>query len=47
MDAQPWQGDTRPDTVGFIGLGNLGTPIAERLLAAGTPLIVHECGSRR
>ena len=42
MDAQPWQGDTRSDTVGFIGLGNLGTPIAERLLAAGTPLIVHD-----
>jgi 3-hydroxyisobutyrate dehydrogenase len=38
MNAQPG----RTDTVGFVGLGNLGTPIAERLLAAGTPLVVHD-----
>lgn len=38
MDAQRG----RRDAVGFIGLGNLGTPIAERLLAAGTSLMVHD-----
>src|SRR5689334_25045299 len=42
MDAQPERIDSRLDTVGFIGLGNLGAPIAERLLAAGVPLIVHD-----
>jgi 3-hydroxyisobutyrate dehydrogenase len=38
MDAQPG----RTDTVGFIGLGNLGTPIAERLVAANVALMVHD-----
>lgn len=42
MDAQPGRSDARLNTVGFIGLGNLGTPIAERLLDSGTPLIVHD-----
>jgi 3-hydroxyisobutyrate dehydrogenase-like beta-hydroxyacid dehydrogenase len=27
--------------IGFIGLGNLGTPIAENLLASGHPLFVY------
>jgi 3-hydroxyisobutyrate dehydrogenase len=31
--------DTR-SPIGYIGLGNMGMPIAERLLAAGTPLLV-------
>ena len=38
MDAQPG----RSDTVGLIGLGNLGAPIGEQLLAAGTALMVHD-----
>jgi len=29
------------DTVGFIGLGNLGLPVATNLLDAGYPLLVH------
>ena len=32
--------DPRP-TVGLIGLGNMGTAIAERLLDAGYPLVVN------
>jgi 3-hydroxyisobutyrate dehydrogenase-like beta-hydroxyacid dehydrogenase len=32
--------DLRP-TVGLVGLGNMGTAIAERLLAAGYPLVVN------
>ncbi len=28
--------------VGFIGLGNMGQPMAERILAAGFPLAVHD-----
>ena len=32
--------DPRP-TVGLVGLGNMGTAIAERLLAAGFPLVVN------
>lgn len=30
------------DRVGFIGLGRMGGAMAERLLAAGVPLIVHD-----
>lgn len=30
-----------PETIGFIGLGNLGRPIAANLLAAGYELLVH------
>ena len=30
-----------PDTVGFIGLGLMGRPMAANLIAAGFPLIVH------
>ena len=29
-------------TVGFIGLGNMGSPMAQRLLAAAVPLVVHD-----
>jgi 3-hydroxyisobutyrate dehydrogenase len=32
--------DTKP-TTGWIGLGNMGTPMARRLLAAGYPLTVY------
>jgi 3-hydroxyisobutyrate dehydrogenase-like beta-hydroxyacid dehydrogenase len=31
--------DTR---IGFIGLGNMGRPMAARLIAAGFPLVVHD-----
>jgi 3-hydroxyisobutyrate dehydrogenase-like beta-hydroxyacid dehydrogenase len=33
--------ETLPPRVGFIGLGQIGAPIAERLRAAGYPLVVH------
>src|SRR5215210_6983856 len=29
------------ETVGFIGLGLMGRPMAKNLLAAGFPLVVH------
>src|SRR3989440_11056921 len=32
---------TMPDTIGFIGLGIMGRPMAHNLLKAGFPLIVH------
>ena len=31
-----------PDTIGFIGLGNMGTPMATRLAEAGYGLVVHD-----
>jgi len=33
--------DTARPTVGFVGLGAMGLPMAQRLLAAGFPLVVH------
>jgi 3-hydroxyisobutyrate dehydrogenase-like beta-hydroxyacid dehydrogenase len=30
------------DTIGFIGLGNMGTPMATRLVDAGYKLVVHD-----
>ena len=30
-----------PDTIGFIGLGIMGKPMAHNLLKAGFPLVVH------
>jgi 3-hydroxyisobutyrate dehydrogenase-like beta-hydroxyacid dehydrogenase len=33
--------ESAPSRVGFIGLGQMGLPIAERLRAAGDPLVVH------
>ena len=30
------------ETIGFIGLGNMGAPMARRLLEAGHPLVVHD-----
>ena len=30
-----------PDTIGFIGLGIMGRPMAHNLLRAGFPLVVH------
>src|SRR5713226_9369040 len=32
---------TMPDTIGFIGLGIMGRPMAHNLLKAGFPLVVH------
>ncbi len=32
---------TTPEVIGFVGLGLMGAPIAERLRAAGHPLVVH------
>ena len=29
-------------TIGFIGLGIMGKPMAKNLLAAGYPLVVHD-----
>jgi 3-hydroxyisobutyrate dehydrogenase-like beta-hydroxyacid dehydrogenase len=34
-------GESVPLRIGFVGLGQMGTPIAERLRAAGYPLVVH------
>ena len=28
--------------VGFIGLGNIGTPMAQQIASAGFPLVVHD-----
>ena len=28
--------------VGFIGLGNIGTPMAQQIARAGFPLVVHD-----
>jgi predicted dinucleotide-binding enzyme len=36
-----------PDTVGFIGLGNMGGPLALNLARAGFPLVVHGIDSVR
>jgi 3-hydroxyisobutyrate dehydrogenase-like beta-hydroxyacid dehydrogenase len=33
--------ETVPPRTGFVGLGQMGAPIAERLRAAGYPLVVH------
>ena len=30
------------ETIGFVGLGNMGAPMAHRLLEAGHPLVVHD-----
>src|SRR5712691_9866121 len=32
---------TMPDTIGFIGLGIMGKPMAHNLLKAGFPMVVH------
>ena len=31
-----------PEPVGFIGIGNMGLPMAEKLVDGGYPLIVHD-----
>jgi 3-hydroxyisobutyrate dehydrogenase len=31
-----------PDTVGFIGLGTMGGPMAANLAKAGVPLVVYD-----
>ena len=36
----PSSSDSRP-TVGFIGLGNMGAPVADRIVDAGYPLVVY------
>src|SRR5947209_5356855 len=35
-----WRGVTMPDTIGFIGLGIMGRPMAHNLLKASFPLVV-------
>ena len=30
-----------PETIGFIGLGVMGAPMARNLIEAGHPLVVH------
>jgi len=34
-----------PDTVGFIGLGTMGGPMAANLAKAGVPLVVHDASA--
>jgi 3-hydroxyisobutyrate dehydrogenase-like beta-hydroxyacid dehydrogenase len=34
-------------TVGFVGLGNMGGPMARNLLRAGIPLVVHDIDPRK
>src|SRR6266481_2917992 len=36
------EGRVSVETIGFIGLGNMGAPMAGRLLTAGYPLVVHD-----
>jgi 3-hydroxyisobutyrate dehydrogenase-like beta-hydroxyacid dehydrogenase len=38
---------TRIETVGFIGLGMMGSPMAENILKAGFPLVVHDIDPQR
>ncbi len=33
-----------PETIGFIGLGLMGKPMAANLLKAGYPVVVHSRG---
>ena len=40
------RGDARDLRVGFIGLGNMGLPMAMRLQAAGYPLLVHDISAQ-
>lgn len=35
------------DKVGFVGLGNMGGPMAGNLLKAGIPLVVHDLDPRK
>ena len=32
---------TRPDVVGIVGIGSMGTPVAQHLLTARGTLVVH------
>jgi 3-hydroxyisobutyrate dehydrogenase len=34
-----------PDTVGFVGLGTMGAPMATNLAKAGVPLVVHDASA--
>ena len=34
------------ENIGFIGLGNMGAPLASRLIDAGYRLIVHDARAR-
>ncbi len=38
----PATGQVRPPTVGFVGVGNIGFPIAKNIAAAGYPLTVFD-----
>lgn len=35
------------ETIGYIGLGNMGMPMARNLLAAGYPVVVHDIDASR
>lgn len=39
--------DGRINTVGFVGLGMMGTPMAENILKNGYPLVVHDVDPRK
>jgi len=38
---------TRDKTVGFVGLGMMGAPMAENILKAGHPLVVYDIDQRK
>jgi 3-hydroxyisobutyrate dehydrogenase len=42
MSALPSSAPASPPILGFIGLGNMGAPMAANLRAAGYPLVVHD-----
>jgi 3-hydroxyisobutyrate dehydrogenase len=43
----PFRKITKNQRLGFIGLGNLGSPMARRLLAAGFPVVVYNRDSNK
>jgi 3-hydroxyisobutyrate dehydrogenase-like beta-hydroxyacid dehydrogenase len=43
MTKKVLEGEHMSETIGFIGLGDLGQPIARNLLAAGYALKVYNC----
>src|SRR3954464_8977415 len=41
MNMAPHYTPAMPETIGFVGLGLMGRPMATNLIKAGYPLIVH------
>jgi 3-hydroxyisobutyrate dehydrogenase len=44
---KPLEKITKDHRLGFIGLGNLGSPIARRLLSAGFPMVLYDRNSNK